>query len=68
MTPDGGDPVALTPATDPGLGYHYGAVVPDVGSALTLTVTAPPQVTRHEGYETAFLGQPSATLPRQSNR
>jgi hypothetical protein len=41
---------------DPDLGYHYGAVVDGVesGDDLTLTVETPPQVARHEGYETAF--------------
>ncbi|MFC4552593.1 MULTISPECIES: iron transporter [Halorussus] len=47
----------LRPALDPNLGYHYGAAVDGVksGDALTVTVDAPPQVARHEGYETAFL-------------
>jgi hypothetical protein len=42
---------------DPELGYHYGAAVESVesGDDLTLTVETPPQVARHEGYETAFL-------------
>jgi hypothetical protein len=37
--------------------YHYGAAVPSVesGDTLSLSVTVPPQVARHEGYETAFL-------------
>jgi hypothetical protein len=40
---------------DPELGYHYGAPV-DVqeGDDIELAVTAPAQVARHEGYETAF--------------
>lgn len=47
---------ALTPTFDADLGYHYGAAV-DVqsGDDLTLSVDAPPQVSRHEGYETGFL-------------
>ncbi|WP_338729338.1 hypothetical protein [Haladaptatus sp. DJG-WS-42] len=42
---------------DPDLNYHYGADVSGVesGDTLTLTVETPPQVARHEGYETAFL-------------
>ncbi|WP_332899563.1 DUF7350 domain-containing protein [Haladaptatus sp. CMSO5] len=42
---------------DPDLNYHYGAGVSGVesGDTLTLTVETPPQVARHEGYETAFL-------------
>lgn len=48
---------ALTSALDPALGHHYGAVVADAGPGATLeiTVDAPPQTARHEGYETAFL-------------
>ena len=44
----------------PDLGYHYGAAVGDLGASddVTLTVDAPPQVSRHEGYETAFLDMP----------
>ncbi|WP_101297708.1 iron transporter [Halegenticoccus soli] len=55
---------ALTEAIDPELGYHYGAAVdglrPD--DDVTITVDAPPQVSRHEGYETAFLDMPEVTL------
>jgi arylsulfatase A-like enzyme len=44
---------------DPGLGYHYGAALGDTavesGDDLTLEVPTPPQVARHEGYETAFV-------------
>ena len=49
------------PATlDPELNYHYGAPVESIepGDELALTVDAPPQVARHEGYETAFLEMP----------
>ncbi|MFB6270572.1 MAG: hypothetical protein ABEH83_11540 [Halobacterium sp.] len=47
---------ALTPTLDADLGYHYGAVVPtgDPLDELTVGVDTPPQVSRHEGYETAF--------------
>lgn len=47
----------LIPTLDPELGYHYGGSVDQLrsGDTLTLTVDAPPQVSRHEGYETAFL-------------
>jgi uncharacterized protein involved in high-affinity Fe2+ transport len=46
----------LAPTFDPELGYHYGATVPGVeaGDSVTVTVDAPPQIARHEGYETAF--------------
>ncbi|MFC6875025.1 DUF7350 domain-containing protein [Halobellus marinus] len=42
---------------DPELGYHYGASVDGVrdGDELTIATTVPPQVARHDGYETAFL-------------
>jgi hypothetical protein len=42
---------------DPDLGYHYGAVLESVrsGDELPITIDTPPQVARHEGYETAFL-------------
>ena len=50
----------LQKSIHPALGYHYGAAVGDLasGDAVTLTVDAPPQVSRHEGYETAFLDIP----------
>ncbi|RLM57137.1 iron transporter [Halobellus sp. Atlit-31R] len=47
---------ALTRTLDPDLGYHYGASVPDLrsGDDVTISTTVPPQVARHDGYETAF--------------
>lgn len=56
---------SLSATLDPDLGYHYGAAIPTSptsGDMLTLTVDAPPQVARHEGYETAFLDMPEATI------
>ncbi len=55
----GGRPVHEGPlgrALDPDLGYHYGALVPELrpGDRIEFRVTTPPQVARHEGYETAF--------------
>ena len=46
----------LVPTLDPGLGYHYGVAVGTVepGDTIELDAGAPPQVARHEGYETAF--------------
>lgn len=46
----------LQATIDPDLDYHYGATVDDLSGAdtITLSVGAPPQVARHEGYETAF--------------
>jgi hypothetical protein len=39
------------------LGYHYGVGVETLepGDSVTLAVDVPPQVARHDGYETAFL-------------
>ncbi|GAB7095602.1 iron transporter [Halolamina litorea] len=49
---------------DADLGIHYGAPVDGVesGDELTISVDAPSQTSRHEGYETAFLDMPDATL------
>jgi hypothetical protein len=54
----------LQPALDPDLGYHYGAGASALqsGDELTLTMDAPPQVARHEGYETAFLNMPEMEM------
>jgi hypothetical protein len=56
---------SLARTLSPDLGYHYGAPVPSVesGDKLTLSVGTPPQVARHEGYETAFWPmEPTVTL------
>lgn len=53
----------LTRTIDPELGYHYGTTVPDGGNGeVSIAVDTPPQVARHEGYETAFFDVPTATL------
>jgi hypothetical protein len=54
----GGDTHQLVPTIDPELGYHYAAAVPGLGDgdALTVRQQAPSQLSRHEGYETAFFG------------
>jgi uncharacterized protein involved in high-affinity Fe2+ transport len=54
----------LRPTLDPALQYHYGAAVPalSAGDEIRLRVNTPPQVARHEGYETAFLEMPDATV------
>jgi hypothetical protein len=53
----------LTRTLDPDLSYHYGATLDgaavESGDTLELTVDTPPQVARHEGYETAFLDMPA---------
>ncbi len=50
----------LSRTMDPELGYHYGTPIPYLGSRDTVTVRVltPPQVARHEGYETAFVEMP----------
>lgn len=47
----------LRDTLDPDLRYHYGAAVDSLedGDEITITVGTPPQVARHEGYETAFV-------------
>lgn len=54
----------LQATIDPELNYHYGAIMSDVqsGDELTITVDAPPQTARHEGYEMAFMEMPEMTL------
>ena len=55
---------ALKPTLDPGLKYHYGTVVDSIesGDELQISVETPPQVARHEGYETAFLDMSPMTF------
>jgi hypothetical protein len=55
---------ALSAAIHPDIGYHYGAVVESTTDSPSVTVetVAPPQVSRHEGYETAFLGTPTVSF------
>ncbi len=55
------DPISLEQTLDHELDLHYGAVLDsdtgqlESGDMLTITVDTPPQVARHQGYETAFL-------------
>ncbi|WP_339103706.1 hypothetical protein [Haloterrigena salinisoli] len=72
---DGGsvtnEPVPLEQTIDSEYGLHYGASLADVrpGDAVTLTVRSPPQVARHQGYDTAFLEMPpiELTVPEGSD-
>ncbi len=62
-----GETVAETPleqTIDGEFGHHYGAPVSDVrpGDSVTIEIQSPPQVARHQGYETAFLEMPSVEL------
>jgi hypothetical protein len=53
----------LQAALDDELGFHYGRVLdarPE--GSIEVTVDAPPQLARHEGYETAFVEMSSVTL------
>ncbi|WP_122088246.1 iron transporter [Halalkalicoccus subterraneus] len=54
--PSGTTSLALTEATHPAFGHHYGAVVDPLSAGTTIAVDldVPPQVARHEGYETAL--------------
>ncbi|ELY67112.1 twin-arginine translocation signal domain-containing protein [Natrinema versiforme] len=46
----------LSQALDDEIGYHYGLAVDELatGDRVTITVDSPPQVSRHDGYETTF--------------
>ena len=54
----------LARTLDPTVGYHYGAPVDAIesGDTLEVSVEVPPQVARHDGYETAFFEMPPMTL------
>lgn len=54
----------LQATLDPKLDYHYGTAVKSIESddTLTISVDTPPQASRHEGYETAFLEMPPMEL------
>lgn len=66
-----GETRPLVESFDPTLGHHYGAPI-DLGGRerVTIALETPPQVARHEGYETAFLdrGRFSLELPRSVPR
>ena len=55
---------SLQSTFDPELGYHYGTTTGGVesGDELALSVVTPPQVARHEGYETAFFAFEDVSL------
>ena len=54
---------SLSTAVHPDIGYHYGAVVEATGEpTVTVETVGPSQVSRHEGYETAFLGTPTLSF------
>ena len=55
----------LVPTINDEAGFHHGVPVDDVqaGDVLTIRVETPPQVARHQGYETAFLSMSEIELP-----
>jgi len=55
-TPIYDEPLTLTEALDHEIGHHYGVTVDEIasGDRVTVTVGSSPQVSRHDGYETAF--------------
>ena len=59
---------ALTATLSPTLDYHYGASVEGVqaGDSLTVEPLLPPQISRHEGYETAFMDMAPMELTLES--
>lgn len=54
----------LPAAIDPALRAHYGTHVDGVqpGDTLTIDIETPPQLSRHDGYETAFIDMPPIEL------
>lgn len=54
----------LNSAIHPDIGYHYGTAIDGVesGDRIDISIQAPPQVSRHEGYETAFLEMAPTTI------
>jgi hypothetical protein len=62
-----GEAEPLLPAIDPRLGFHYGRILSgQPAPPVEVTVDAPPQLARHEGYETAFVDMPGVTLGGES--
>jgi hypothetical protein len=56
---------SLSRTLDPDVGYHYGALLDGdarPGDTLEVAVEVPPQVARHDGYETAFVDMPPVTF------
>lgn len=62
----------LSRRLDPEVGYHYGVAIPDAAAQalvsgeadLEVTPSLPPQVTRHAGYQTAFIEMDTVTIGR----
>ncbi|AFZ71468.1 DUF7350 domain-containing protein [Natronobacterium gregoryi] len=58
------DDIGLGQTIDGEYDHHYGVSVANIepGDSVTVTVESPPQVARHQGYETAFLEMPAVEL------
>jgi|APHM01.1.fsa_nt_gi hypothetical protein len=62
----------LTRRLDPEIGYHYGVSVSETAAqsltsgeaTLDISPSLPPQVTRHAGYQTAFIEMDTITISR----
>ena len=54
----------LAPGLDPALGFHYGISAPGLAGDedVTIDLSTPTQVARHEGYETVFFDTQQITL------
>lgn len=50
----------LQASLDPEISCYYGTSVPEIesGDSVTIRVQTPPQLARHDGYETAFIDMP----------
>lgn len=55
---------SLVETLDHELGYHYGASIEDLeaGQTLAIEIESPPQVSRHAGYERAFVEMPPVSI------
>ncbi|WP_262174567.1 iron transporter [Haloarcula laminariae] len=51
---------SLRATVDPEISCFYGEQIPDIqsGDIISITPQAPPQLARHDGYETAFIDMP----------
>ena len=63
LSVDGDITGKLTQTLDSELGYHYGTPAAlAAGDSFELVVESPPQVARHQGYETAFVDMPPMSV------
>ncbi|EMA45349.1 fe2+ transport protein [Halococcus saccharolyticus DSM 5350] len=55
---------SLERTLDPDVGYHYSTAVEGIqpGDELEISVITPPQIARHDGYETAFIHMPPVEM------